>query len=134
MTNPKKSRVWFWVIDTSFLCVFLFWMIASSRLLMYGAPWAVSSLWVVSLLLLVPALIFLQQASIERSVGQLAEVVVSIAIAFAVGIIVVGSENHAKPPMDMFKEEPIKAVTVAIVVFAITDRKSTRLNSSHLGI
>lgn len=123
-----SDRTRFWLVETIFGLVFLLWVFGSPELLVRRSPvWVPSALWGVSFLLLAPALIALQEASYKHFLSQLAELVVSVFIAIAFGVILVGAE-HRDAPVKMIQEKLVDAAVVAIAVFAITSiARSSRL-------
>ena len=79
-------------------------------------PWASHAAWISLLALFVLALMILQNDAAEELKDQLTEFSVSVFMAVAISIILVGEENQNI----LEKEELIKTATIAFVIFAVT--------------
>lgn len=111
----NSHRKGFWLVAVVLIAILVLWLHYREQLFNYS-PWASHAAWLSVLTLFVLGMIVLQNEAADELTDQLTEFIVSVFMAVAISIILVGEENQNF----LEKEELIKTATIAFVIFAVT--------------
>jgi hypothetical protein len=111
--GSRRKR--FWLVGVFYFALFTAWMFFRFQLFEY-VPWASHAAWVLLLVLFTLGLIFLQNEAANELKDQLTEFSISVFMAVAISIILVGEEDQKL----LEKEKLVEAATIAFVIFAVT--------------